>query len=152
MGGNAGAFANGFTTGPEAFSTTFNNSNGVVSIVLDQRFAGFVHRTSAWSTTPAPSPVHPDLVAGAGGPAGPSVAQAQFTPGQVAGAKSLLLDDGRVHRPTAGYPNVDQNLAPASGTPKRQVKHGHVVRHHTSKRAWKHMKRAAKRHHESASA
>ena len=145
-GGNVGAFANGFTTGPEAFSTTFNNSNGVVSIVLDQRFTNdSLFDINLVDETGNELPATPTNVSGAGGPAGPVVAQAQFTPGEVAGARSLLLDSCAFET-AAGFCNVDQNLAPAAGTPKRQVKHGHVVRHHTSKRAWKHMKRAAKRH------
>jgi hypothetical protein len=128
-GGNAGAFANGFTTGAEAFSTTFNTSTGVVSITLDQRFSSFVNgQIRLVDDAGALIPGNPTSVAGAGGPAGPVIAQAQFTPGQVAGAKSLALFNG-AFTSTGGYPNVDQVLAPGGGTPKRQVKHGHVVRH-----------------------
>ncbi len=50
-GGNAGAFANGFTTGPEAFSRRSDNSTGVVSIVLDQswRCSHILNIGSSWS-------------------------------------------------------------------------------------------------------
>ena len=37
VGGNAGAFATGFTTGPDAMSVTFNNSTGTVTVQMDQR-------------------------------------------------------------------------------------------------------------------
>jgi hypothetical protein len=37
VGDNAGAFATGYTTGPDARSVTFNNSNGTVTVQMDQR-------------------------------------------------------------------------------------------------------------------
>jgi hypothetical protein len=127
-GGNSGAFANGFTTAPEAFSTAFNNSTGIVSVNLDQRFASFVTgQIHLVDDAGALIPGNPTSVAGAGGPAGPVVANAQFTPGQVSGAKSLFLDNG-AFTSNAGYANVPQDLAPTA-TAKRQYRHGHVVRH-----------------------
>ncbi len=145
VGGNAGAFANGFTAGPDAFSTTFNASTGVVGIRLDQRFAAFVTGDiNLVDDAGALIPGNPTTVSGAGGPAGPVVASAQFTPGQVAGAKSLLLDQG-AFTSNAGYANVDQDLSPTA-TAKRQHKHGHVVRHkmHGKVHANKQQRRAAK--------
>ena len=134
MGGNAGAFANGFTTGPEAFSTTFDSSNGVVSAVVDQRFTAFQEQEIILvDDTGNELPFSPTNVSGAGGSAGPQVMQAQFTPGEVAGARSLLLDPGALTT-DVGYTNVPQILAPASAPARLQRKHGHVVRHHTSKR------------------
>ncbi len=75
------------------------------------------------------------------------VANAQFTPGQVAGAKSLLLEGvgsfGAAFLSTFGDGNVNQVLSPTA-TPKRQVKHGHVVRHKAQRRIHmsKHLRRA----------
>ena len=154
-GANAGAFANGFTTGPEAFSTTFNNSTGVVSIVLDQRFASSVTlgNINLVDDSGSELPATPTTVAGAGGAAGPALAQAQFTPGEVSGARSLLLDGGAFTTQGIGgvtaYPNVDQMLAPQAGAPKRQHRHGHVVRHKAThhKSHARTNKRAAKRLH-----
>lgn len=37
VGDNAGAFARGFTTGPDAYATTINQLNGVVTVTFDQR-------------------------------------------------------------------------------------------------------------------
>jgi hypothetical protein len=37
VGDNAGAFATGFTTGPDAFSVTFDNATGSVNVQMDQR-------------------------------------------------------------------------------------------------------------------
>jgi hypothetical protein len=37
VGGNAGAFARGFTTGPDVFGAVFNTSQGAVTLDLDQR-------------------------------------------------------------------------------------------------------------------
>ena len=115
-GANQGAFAAGFTTGPEAFSTTFNNTTGVVSVVLDQRFAtSTLGNINLVDDAGSELPATPTTVAGAGGAAGPVVAQAQFTPGEVSGARSLLLDSGAFTTAGAGYSNVDQFLAPAGG-------------------------------------
>ncbi len=73
-GGNSGAFANGFTTGPDAFSTAFNTSTGVVSISLDQRFGAFATGSIRLvDDAGALSPRQPDLGRGrrrARGPGG----------------------------------------------------------------------------------
>ena len=132
-GTNQGAFANGFTTGPEAFSTAFDTSTGVVTINLDQRFASFnTPSIILVDDSGSETPFSPTTVSGSGGPAGPTVARAQFTPGEVAGARSLFLSGATVLPPafvTAnGYGNVDQILSPTP-TAKRQHKHRHVVRH-----------------------
>ena len=147
-GSNQGAFANGFTTAPEAFSTSFDTTTGVVTINLDQRFASFnTPSIILVDDSGSQTPFSPTTVSGSGGPAGPTVAQAQFTPGQVAGARSLFLSgvEFGVLPPAfitaAGYGNVDQILSPTA-TAKRQHKHGHVVRH---KAHGVHVKRAQRR-------
>ncbi len=132
-GSNSGAFANGFTTGPDAYSTAFNASTGVVTINLDQRFSAFnTGSIRLVDDAGALIPGNPTSVAGAGGPAGPVVANAQFTPGQVAGAKSVQLLGTSGFVPAFdsifGDDNVNQVLSPTA-TAKRQVRHGHVVWH-----------------------
>ena len=42
IGDNAGAFAHGFTTGPDAFAVSFNGTNGTATVTLDQRVADCV--------------------------------------------------------------------------------------------------------------
>jgi hypothetical protein len=49
IGGNAGAFATGYTTGPDARSVTFNNSNGTVTIQMDQTVNPSSVGTTGWT-------------------------------------------------------------------------------------------------------
>jgi hypothetical protein len=114
MGGNSGAFATGFTTGPEALSVAFDNTAGIASVRLDQRF-GFFDSPSIRLVDDAGAllPGTPISVSGAGGPAGQVIATAQFTPGEVSGARSLLLNTG-AFTTNIGYPNVSQIVSPTA--------------------------------------
>jgi len=49
IGGNPGAFARGFTTGPDAYAASFNSTSNTASLTFDQRVAGL--GTSGTSTT-----------------------------------------------------------------------------------------------------
>lgn len=124
-GGNQGAFAIGFTTGPDAMRAAVDTATGVVSIRLDQRFAAFTDfNINLVDDAGAIIPGNPSSVAGAGGAAGQVIAQAQFTPGEVAGARSVQLTDG-AFTTAIGVPNVDQLLG-FSGTAKFAKKNGKV--------------------------
>ncbi len=132
-GGNAGAFATGFTTGPDAMRAAVDTTNGVVSIRLDQRFGAFVLGNIALvDDAGALIPGNPTAVSGAGGTAGQVIAQAQFTPGQVAGAKSLSLGENAFFT-NLGVPNVDQQLA-FSAAAKYAKKNGKAVWTHPSRK------------------
>ena len=94
-GSNASGSANGFTTGPEAFSASFDPANSQVFIRLDQRYA-----TSEPSDvyligdTGLETPINANSITALPGSnitAGPSVAIAHFNTGQVQGARGVLL-------------------------------------------------------------
>jgi hypothetical protein len=91
VGGNAGAFARGFTTGQDAFGASFA-SNGVVTVDMDQRgiaanAGGFILLDTNGNPIPgaATSVTFPTQAAG------PQVVPAQFTPAQVAVAKGIEI-------------------------------------------------------------
>jgi len=114
IGGNAGAFATGFTTGPEALRATFSAQTGVASVLLDQRFntgiiGGFILFDDAGTQ------IGTSLVSasGAGGAAGQATAQASFTPAQLTGARSIQLIPGALTTFT-GATNVVQILSPTA--------------------------------------
>jgi hypothetical protein len=135
-GGNANAFASGFTTGPDAFSVTFNTSNNTAAIRLDQRCGGFsLTGVDLIDDAGALIPGNPTAVAGCGtATPGPATVVAQFPTGAVTGARSVLLEGPEINPPFGafatfiGYGNVSQVLAP-SAVAKRQYRNGHVVRH-----------------------
>jgi hypothetical protein len=141
-GGNSGAFANGFTTGPDAFSTTFDNSTNQVNVVLDQRFfADSPANIGLLDDTGDELPVTVTNVAGGGSAtAGPVTTTLTFS-GDISGARSLWLA-GPAFLTAAGYANVPQILAPPTAAKHLAHKHGHVKWHHATK---VHSKRLAKR-------
>jgi len=114
VGGNAGAFATGFTTGPEALRVAFDNSTGVASILLDQRF--FTSNSTSFlliddsGTQLAAAPIS---VSGAGGAAGQSTVRVSFTPAQLSGARSIGLNGGALTT-FIGASNVVQQLSPTA--------------------------------------
>ncbi len=151
VGDNSGAFARGFTTGADAFSTTFNSTTGVVQISLDQRVAtsnpaGICLYNSAGaqtgcatSSTPPPFP----------GP-GPETVAVQFPLTALSGAVALQLN--AFFGPTAFQTglggldgsNVQQVLAPiSSGAILREYRafHHKHSKHHTKKHSKKHSKK-----------
>ncbi|HEV3056098.1 MAG TPA: hypothetical protein VGX45_15655, partial [Solirubrobacteraceae bacterium] len=95
-GDNAGAFARGFTTGPDAFAATISKGSGLLTIALDQRVffataAGIValdNTGSAIATAPAGSVSIPTQ------PAGPELITVQFSPGTVTTMANLFLAAG----------------------------------------------------------
>ncbi|HWE34194.1 MAG TPA: hypothetical protein VG410_11960 [Solirubrobacteraceae bacterium] len=114
-GDNAGAFARGFTTGPDAFAATVSKSTGVVTIALDQRIiAGFGPGVFAVDNTGFP------IAAGTAGSvgiptqaAGPESITVAFSPGQVTTMTNLYLANGALDT-LLGQGNVDQALSVTS--------------------------------------
>jgi hypothetical protein len=92
-GGNAGAFARGFTTAPDAFGALISASTGVVTIALDQR--AFVTVPAGISLVDGTGNITFSAPAGSvttpAQAAGPETITVQFSPGQVATAKNLAL-------------------------------------------------------------
>ena len=134
-GGNSGAFANGFTTGPDAFSTAFSPSTNTVNVVLDQRwFASTVanmrllddtgNQVAATATSAA--------IIGSNQAPGAVLTTISFT-GDISGARSLWLA-GPSFATATGAINVPQQLAPATATKHLKRKHGHVKWHHVVSR------------------
>jgi hypothetical protein len=119
-GGNGGAFARGFTTGPDAFGALISASTGVVTIALDQRiFASAPGGISLVDGTgnitfsaPAGSVTTPAQAAG------PEMITVQFSPGQVATAKNLDISIGSLFTDPLGVqppqPNTWQVLSAPS--------------------------------------
>jgi hypothetical protein len=97
VGGNAGAFARGFTTGPDATGVTFNSTTGNVNVLFDQR-------VDLTGTLPAPAgfvlldqdgtPVASAGATGATGvpsAAGPVMITVSFPPAAFSVAKALEI-------------------------------------------------------------
>jgi hypothetical protein len=119
-GDNAGAFARGFTTAPDAFNAVINKTTGVVTIGLDQRmfFANpaqinLLDSTGVnVATAPAGSVTFPTQAAG------PEQITVQFSPGQTTTATNVSLGiaaliNGAITPPIDGA-NPDQILAATS--------------------------------------
>ncbi|HWE34195.1 MAG TPA: hypothetical protein VG410_11965 [Solirubrobacteraceae bacterium] len=116
-GDNAGAFARGFTSGPDAFAATVSKSTGVVTIALDQRIiSGFGPDIVALDNTGFP------IAAGAAGSvgiptqaAGPESITVAFSPGQVTTMTGVYLAfDALESLMAPDQPNVDQDLSVTS--------------------------------------
>jgi hypothetical protein len=121
VGGNAGAFATGFTSAPEALTVSFDNATSVVSVLFDQRWA---------TDTAAQFKLIDDQgsqigaaainVTGGGAPAaGKTTAQITFPAGAVSGARSLLIQAGGVVT-GAGFlgQNIQQVISPTAPAAK----------------------------------
>ena len=114
VGGNAGALATGYTTGPEVLRATFNNTTGVVSLLLDQRFQLFdLPRFDLLDDTGAVVATNALQVNGAGGAAGQQTANVQYTAAQVQSARGILLRRGALTT-FLGYPNMVQGVSPTA--------------------------------------
>ncbi len=119
-GGNAGAFATGFTTGSEALSVTFDNATDIARVRTDQRWqnanetlvkliddqgsqiaAGAISVTGGGSTTPCQC-----------------IAEITFPAGTLAGARSLLLQEGALNTTAANTTNVTQVISPTAPAAK----------------------------------
>ncbi|UTI65067.1 hypothetical protein NBH00_02390 [Paraconexibacter antarcticus] len=120
-GGNTGAFATGFTTGPDAVATTFNGATNSAVVTLDQRYAtavpgGFftIDNTGTANAAPATS-----LSFGSTAVPGRTTVTAQFT--SIAGARALLINAGALATSLASpfgpaNTNITQALAPSAST------------------------------------
>jgi hypothetical protein len=114
-GDNAGAFARGFTTGPDVFNAVINKTTGVVTVGLDQRiFAtapGNVILLDSTgnnvATAPAGSVTFPTQAAG------PEQITVQFSPGQTTTATNFALT-GPALATATGDINIPQILAATS--------------------------------------
>jgi hypothetical protein len=131
-GDNAGAFARGFTTGPDVLAGLIHTTTGVLTLALDQRiFAdapGNIHLVdgTGFDTTPTgASSVAFPIQAG-----GPEAVTVQFSPGQAVTAKNVAVRAGALS--TFFASNVSQVLSIT--TEASIVKHLRTAKH-MSKRA-----------------
>ncbi|MGI8904034.1 MAG: hypothetical protein ACR2IP_10330 [Solirubrobacteraceae bacterium] len=91
VGDNAGAFARGFTTGPDAFAATLNTTSGVATVFMDQRSVAaagggfFVLDQNGNTIGNAGVATFPAQAAG------PQPLSVQFTPAQLSVAKNIEL-------------------------------------------------------------
>ena len=117
-GDNAGAFARGFTTGPDVFSGIINTTTGALTLAVDQRvgagIAGNIHLID--STGVDVTPTGATSVTFPTQPAGPESITAQFSPGQASTAKNTVLFGapavtGALFTPAVLQPNVPQVLS-----------------------------------------
>jgi hypothetical protein len=115
-GDNAGAFARGFTTGPDAFAATVSKSSGLVTIALDQRiFAATAAGIIALDNTGAPiAPAPAGSVSIPTQAAGPELITVQFSPGTVTTMSNLFLAAGTMITLPVGDANVAQDLSVTS--------------------------------------
>lgn len=98
MGGNVGAFATGFTVGPEALRVTFDNATNTVQVLFDQRW-GNDNEPDFKLIDDQGSQIAAGAINVAGGGAllpGQTTATVTFPAGTVAGARALLLQQGAV--------------------------------------------------------
>ncbi len=116
-GGNAGAFATGFTMAPEALTVSFDNATDVASVLFDQRWNiadenDFVLIDDQGSQI-AGAAIN---VSGTGATtAGRTLAQVTFPAGTLTGARSLLIQNGGVQAIDVGaFDNVDQVISPTA--------------------------------------
>jgi hypothetical protein len=142
-GGNAGAFATGFTTGPEALTVSFDNATSVATVLFDQRWATdnsaqfkLIDDQGSQISAAAIS------VTGGGAPsAGKTTAKITFPNGTLAGARSLLIQEAGVITGGGflGW-NAPQVISPTAPAAKKARKF------HQAKAMSRKMRRALKRH------
>jgi hypothetical protein len=117
-GGNAGAFALGYTTGPDALSASTNQAGGQVTIVVDQRPcnpvlpARLVNDDGVLFGNPSTAT---NLFGGCSSTPGQKPVTFQFAQSELANAVGVYLPGfpfgahtTGVFRSTRGYPNMDQ--------------------------------------------
>jgi hypothetical protein len=117
IGGNSGAFAAAFTTGPDAFKVTFDNATNTAAVTFDQRVFGTTPSSFVLldaNGTPLPGGVGFQ----AGPPTGPKIITVSFTGASVGKAKALEIK-GPLAAPlisaaatTGLYPTVQQIVSP----------------------------------------
>ena len=142
-GDNAGAFARGFTTGPDATSAVESKSTGLVSITLDQRAFSYNAADpiqlldgvggNIIATAPASAVGLPTLAAG------PETITALFSPAQVATGTNLSIAAGALTSAPAPGPAQSSVVQILSTTSSATLLHRAVEArsHHMSKRAFK---------------
>lgn len=102
VGDNAGAFARGFTTGPDVFMVSFNKTSGVVTVNVDQRAIGsttadFRLLSSNNTDQGPPSTVNIPMQG-----AGRQAVTLQFNPNQLSVATALQLISSNAGTGTSG--------------------------------------------------
>jgi hypothetical protein len=140
IGGNAGAFAGAFTTGPDAFNVNFDNTTNTASVKFDQRVFGTVPSSFVLldaNGTPLPGGTGQQAAPTNGAP----IITVSFTGVSVSQAKALEIK-GPLATPFAGaaavtangYPTIQQIVSPVGAasvlTPGSKV---HWVRIHLRK-------------------
>jgi hypothetical protein len=112
-GGNAGAFARGFTTGPDVFNGIINKTTGVLTAGLDQRIIADV----PGNIILLDSTGNNVAAAGVGSvtfpsqAAGPQTITVQFSPGQSVNATNVSFGGAALFTPAVGEPNIPQILS-----------------------------------------
>ncbi len=126
-GGNAGAFATGFTLGPEALTVSFDNATDIAHILFDQRWQDADENDFKLIDDQGSQIAAGALnVTGTGSPtAGKITADVTFPAGTLTGARSLLLQQNAVEvdvinfGPLGNRPQVISPTAPAAKTNKK---------------------------------
>lgn len=148
IGGNQGAFAAGFSTGPDAFRVTFDNATNTASVLFDQRVMGT--NASSFVLLDANGTPLPGGVGQTAGPdaadtttPGPYVITVSFTGASVANAKALEIQGPLTFETAAAEaslaPNVQQIVSPTGAAavlrPHAKVRWVRVaVKHHQHQR------------------
>jgi hypothetical protein len=116
-GGNAGAFALGYTTAPDALGATVSSNGRLVTISVDQRLCSPSDRPRLVGHGGALFGSAPDVVVGTGGlcagSPGPKEVSFQFSPAELANAAGIYLPGVPFGGPssftsTIARPNLDQ--------------------------------------------
>ncbi len=126
-GGNAGAFATGFTIAPEALTVSFDNATDVAHVLFDQRWQDADENDFKLIDDQGSQIAAAALnVTGSGSPtAGRITAEVTFPAGTLSGARSLLLQQNAVEvdvnlfGPLGNRPQVISPTAPAATTAKK---------------------------------
>ncbi len=144
-GGNAGAFASGFTVGPEALSVTFDNATDIARVVFDQRWNTDVDPLFTLiddqGSQIAAAPIN---VSGGGAPtAGKTTAEITFPAGSVSGARSLLIQQSALSATVGSFENRPQVISPTAPAARTARKFRKAKKISAKQRAA--MRRAAKR-------
>ena len=119
-GGNAGAFATGFTTAPEALSVTFDNATDIARVRMDQRWQAedntLVRLIDDQGSQIAAGAIN---ITGGGSPTTcQCIAEITFPAGTLAGARSLLLRSTALFTTQASVGNVTQVISPTAPAAK----------------------------------
>ena len=117
IGGNAGAFADGFTSAPDSFGVSINHTNGQVIVNLDDRISGLnpglMTLFTAQGLPIAIAPTSESFNSSAG--PGPLAVTLQYSPSGITNATALQLRAGRVHRTVPEHRHVHDGVQRNSG-------------------------------------